>query len=368
MNYLIVFIIGVIFGILLFFIINLFHKKEEIERIRESFGNLSLEALRKNSEEFIKLSNEILSKQTQSGEKALDVIKKDLEYNLQNIQNLMVSIEKDREQKFGELSTLVKSSTEQMSKLYDVTNQLKTALANSKVRGQWGERMAEDVLRLAGFIEGINYIKQKELEKASGRPDFTFLLPKGLKLNMDVKFPLDNYLHYLEAESESDKQSYKNQFLKDVRSRVSEVITKDYINPEENTIDYVMVFIPNEQIYAFINENDRTILDEALKNKVVLCSPLTLYAILAVIRQAIDNFNMERTSTQILSILGTFSKNWYSFIECFDKLGEKIEGVQKEFNILTSTRKNQLERSLRQIEDLRIQKGITEETVDYKIK
>ncbi|MFH1824523.1 MAG: DNA recombination protein RmuC [Candidatus Firestonebacteria bacterium] len=356
MNCLLVFIIGVVFGIIVVFIINLIRKKEETERIKESFGNLSLEALRKNSEEFLKLANEILSKQTQSGEKTLGVIKQDMEGNLQNVQNLMVSLEKDREQKFGEISTLVKSSTEQVSKLSDVTNQLNTALASSKIRGQWGERMAEDVLRLAGFMEGINYLKQKSLEKTNTRPDFTFLLPNGLKLNMDVKFPLDNYLHYFEAGGETEMQNYKSQFLRDVRSRIKEVTTRDYINPEENTIDYMIVFIPNEQVYAFINENDRTILDDALKNKVVLCSPLTLYAILAVIRQAIDNFKMEKTASQVLVLLNTVSKQWTNFIECFDDLGKKIENVQKEYNALISTRKNQVEKTLRQIEELKVQR------------
>jgi len=77
------------------------------------------------------------------------------------------------------------------------TNALREALASTKVRGQWGERMAEDVLRLAGFIENINYSKQKQLKSwISAR--FYFLTAQNLKLNMDVKFPLDNYVKCLE--------------------------------------------------------------------------------------------------------------------------------------------------------------------------
>ena len=125
------------------------------------------------------------------------------------------------------------------------------------------------------------------METSQSRPDYTFLLPQNLKLNMDVKFPLDNYLHYLETDAESDRVKFKSQFLKDVRNRIKEVTTRDYINPEENTVDYMIVFIPNEQVYAFINENDATLLDDDLKTKVILCSPITLYAILAVIRQGV---------------------------------------------------------------------------------
>ena len=89
-------------------------------------------------------------------------------------------------------------------------------------------------------------------------PDYTFPLPQGRKVNMDVKFPLDNYVRYLEAERDADRETLKAQFLRDVKARIKEVTTRDYINPEENTLDYVLVFIPNEQVYAFINENDPT--------------------------------------------------------------------------------------------------------------
>jgi DNA recombination protein RmuC len=219
--------------------------------------------------------------------------------------------------------------------------------------------MAEDVLRLAGFVEGINYRKQKTLETAKTRPDFTFLLPQDLKVNMDVKFPLDNYLRYMEEEGEIEKRNYKNQFLKDVRERIKEVTTREYINPEDKTVDYVIVFIPNEQVYAFINESDSTIIDDALKSKVVLCSPVTLYAILAVIRQAVDSFNLEKTAAEILSLLGTFNRQWTLFQKSLEKMGKRIEEAQKEYITLTSTRCNQLERPLRKIEDLRKQRGIS---------
>jgi len=387
MEHLVVFIIGVIFGAAIVLIINWLRRREAqaiaqelisqvesqkiqdleilINRIKESFGSLSLVALSKNSEEFLKLAGETLSKQMQIGEKELEGKKKlidqtleAMKVDLQKVQDLVTQFEKDRERKFGELVNQLKLTAEQTGKLQETANKLYTALASTRVRGQWGERMAEDVLRLAGFIEGINYLKQKTLETT--RPDYTFLLPQNLKVNMDVKFPLDNYLRYLEAGEESQKEMYKTQFLKDARRRIMEVTTRDYINPEENTVDYVIVFIPNEQVYAFIIENDRSLLDEALKNKVILCSPITLYAVLAVIRQAVDNFNLEKTAAQILSLLGAFNKQWSAFLKSLEKMGKKIEEAQNEFLILTTTRRKQLERPLREIEDLRKQKGIAE--------
>ncbi len=238
-----------------------------------------------------------------------------------------------------------------------MTNSLREALASPKVRGQWGERMAEDVLRLAGFVEGVNYWKQKTLEGAGSRPDFTFMLPRDLILNMDVKFPLDNYLKYLEA-PDAEKEKHRGDFLRDVRARIKEVTNRDYINASQNTIDYVILFIPNEQVYAFIHEQDRSILDEGLRNKVIFCSPVTLFAVLAVIRQAVDNFALEQTSNEILILLGSFKKQWEEFVAKMEQMGKKIEDARKEYEALTTTRRRQLEKPLDKIESLRTQRGL----------
>ncbi|MFC1919720.1 DNA recombination protein RmuC [Chloroflexota bacterium] len=206
----------------------------------------------------------------------------------------------------------------------------------------------------------IHSTKQKAMETTASRPDFTFWLPQGLKVNMDVKFPLNNYMNYMNAEVDLEREKLKAQFLKDARQRIMEVTTREYINPEENTVDYALVFIPNEQVYCFINENDRNLIDEALKKKVIVCSPLSLYAILAVIRQAVDNFNLEKTASQILALFGAFNKQWQAFKSSMEKMGRRIDDAKREYDLLVSTRSNQLERPLEQIDRLRIQKGIQE--------
>lgn len=336
-----------------------------IDNLKTSFAALSLNALERNTDQFMRVAQQTLSSQAQAGGKELEgkkqLIDQTLEAmrnELEKVQGCIQTLEKDRENKFGELAAQLKATAENNRRLQETADQLKLVLVNSKTRGQWGERMAEDVLRLAGFMEGINYKKQRTLDGTANRPDFTFLLPRDLKLNMDVKFPFDNYLRYLEAGSELEKESYKSAFFKDVRDRIREVTTRDYINPEAQTLDYVIVFIPNEQVYGFILENQADFFDDALKSKVILCSPLTLYAILSVIRQGIDNFQLEQSATQMASLMGSFAKQYEAFMAAFEKMGKKIEEAQKEFNLLASTRRTQLERPLAQIEELRRQKGI----------
>jgi DNA recombination protein RmuC len=272
-----------------------------------------------------------------------------------SMRNLFTDEMGNRRQTFGTVSEQLNTAAKQTNALLQVTNALSHALSHPTIRGQWGERMVEDVLKPVGFQEGINYIKQTGMELTADRPDFTFLLPRGLKVNLDAKFPLDSYLAYYQAKTEEEKREYKKRFLGDVRRRVKGVVGKGYINPEENTVDFVLVFIPNEQVYSFINVYDPALYDDAIMNKVVLCSPWTLYPVLSIIRTAIDNFILEKTTASLLPLMGNFDKQWEAFNECLDKMGRKIAEAQKEHEQLVGTRHRQLDKVLSQIETLRQQ-------------
>jgi DNA recombination protein RmuC len=340
--------------------------------LSDTFKVLSMDALTKNSDEFkkyadefIRLSEEKLKTQTVEGRKELEGKKELIDRNVEAIGKTLAEVQKRIEdmgktsgEKITEVATLIKKHEEVTSKLKDTTEHLGHALASSKKRGEWGERMAEDIVRLVGMVEGVSYMKQKVLETSAGRPDYTFFLPNKLKINMDVKFPLDNYVHYLNAESEHDKKRYRDELLKNTKMMMKQVTSRDYINPAENTVDYVIIFIPNEQVYGFINETDPMIMDEALKQKVILCSPFTLYAVLAVVRQAVENFNLERTASEILKLLSEFSRQWSAYKDKFKVMGDRLDAAKKEYDSLVTTRSTMLEKPLRKIDDLSKEKSL----------
>jgi DNA recombination protein RmuC len=271
---------------------------------------------------------------------------------LDKVTDLVRQLDGGQRRAYGELSNELRRQHEGLTALSEHTQQLREALASSKVRGQWGERMAEDVLRLAGLLEGVNYRKQATLGNA-GRPDYTFLMPNGRVMHMDVKFPLDNYVRHLEAGNEIERKQFRDQFLRDVRDRVKELTGRGYLDATDETVDCLLMFIPNEQVYAFVHEHDRAILDDAMRNKIVVCSPLTLYAVLAVVRQAVDNFQLERTSSEILSLLGEFSRQWEKYATQLEKVQQRFEQVAKEYSGLMTTRHRALQRPLDKIEHLR---------------
>ena len=212
--------------------------------------------------------------------------------------------------------------------------------------------MAQDVLTHAGLKEGINYRVQKGIE-SGGRPDFTFLMPRDMVLHMDVKFPFDNYLAFLEAEGSDEvaAESFRKQFVKDARDRVKELADRRY-HEEADSVDTVILMIPNESVFAFVQENDASLMDVAMGSKIVLCGPSTLLAVLQVVRQAMDNFMLERQSHEILDCLVAFRNEWTKYSNQIDKHGKHMATAMKSFEDLSGTRTNVLQRKLNKIDQL----------------
>ena len=307
------------------------------EQIKES-NKSYLDQLTEKSETQTKAHN----KELETKKELIDQRLTDMDVKLGKVERLVQELQTDRKAQYGALDDQLKSLT-------STTSSLQKALADNRVRGQWGERIAEDILRLLGFVEGVNYVKQATTDDGS-RPDFTFRLPNQLSLNMDAKFPLDNYMRYSEANTEADKRSFSDKFLRDVNSRVSEIQKRDYIGAE--TLDCVLVFIPNEQVYRFIHEQDHSIIDSALRQKVILCSPLTLYIVLAVIRQASQNFNIEQQSRQIVTIVNEIRQEWDKYTGEMQTLSNHFQRVYNNLQRLTVTRTRALDRRFDKIEGL----------------
>jgi DNA recombination protein RmuC len=261
---------------------------------------------------------------------------------------LVHELERGHAEQLGMLSAEIRHVHRQGVELTDATRDLREALVSTRARGQWGERMAEDVLRLAGLIENVNYRKQKATHSGS-IPDFTFLLSTDLCLHMDVKFPFDNYIRFINTGNEPCRDT----FLRDVRARVRELACRDYVDPAGGTVDFVLLFIPNDQVLTFIQEHDPNLISDALRQKVVCCSPLSLFPVLQVVRQAAEGLQLEHNIAEIHSLLGAFVYQWDQFTKQLEGLGTHLERAQKTYEGLFTTRRRTLERSLERLNDLR---------------
>ncbi len=292
----------------------------------------------------------------------------ELRLEMKRIEKMMHDLQREAAGQHGMLVNQLQEAVKATGQLQQTTGSLREALGSSSKRGNWGERMAQDVLRFAGLVEGINYRVQKGIE-SGGRPDFTFLMPRDMVLHMDVKFPADNYLAFLENETTdaAAAENFRKQFVKDARARVKELSTRRY-HEESDSVDAVVLLIPNESIFAFVQENDAELMDVAMKSKIVLCGPSTLIAVLQVIRQAMDNFMLERRSTEILECLNGFKAEWSKFSKEMERHGKHMQTAMNSYEALSGTRTNVLNRNLDKIERLQAATGTEPAVVAAKVR
>ena len=306
-------------------------------------GTEKLEANMKLGEQKYDASTSIIEKQNQQ-----------VRAEMQRIEKMLTDLQEKTAGQHGAVVTQLQETAKIAGQLQQTTGSLRDALGSAKKRGNWGERMAEDVLTRAGMVEGINYRAQKGVE-SGGRPDFTILMPRQMVLHMDVKFPADNYLKFLDAEQDASAEaaSYRKQFVKDARGRVKELVGRKY-HEESDSVDTVVLFIPNESVFTFVQESDPDLMDEAMRQKIVLCGPSTLVAVLQVVRQAMDNFMLERRSNEIMECLSGFKHEWVKFSDKVTQHGKQLDTAMKSFHELAGTRSNQLQRQLNRIDELQV--------------
>ncbi len=332
--------------IAVFFVLTTFLRKQIHQEVKES------------QEQFLQLARQQFEADQNKATMELETRKQVVESSVQGLkeqldqyQKLLRDLERDRAEKYGSLENELKNASLSTAKLQEATNNLNNILGNNQKRGQWGERMAEDIIRYAGLAEGVNYLKQTKLDTTTTKPDYTFFLPDDHKINMDVKFPLDNYQKMLESEVDTEVEKYRKEFERNVKGRIKEIQNRDYINPAENTLDFVLLFIPNEQVFGFIQSEMSGLMDEALQQKVVLCSPFTLYAMLSIVRQAFENFRYEKDLKDIIISIEQFAKIFELFKGRFDNIGKSIEKLEGIYSDIREKSFKQLDGKIKQIDE-----------------
>jgi len=317
--------------------------------LESKFLKLSNDALRNNSEQFIQCAKEVLHSQKNEikvdleGKKSaiaelIEEIRKDIRHN----EDRLAKSDEDRIKSFSTLSSELKSQQEITKDLKMSTEKLKGLLSNNQLRGAFGEQVAEDLLQMAGFVIGATYIKNEAQQTQNTRPDFTILLPDQTKINIDVKFPYSSLVKTLEAENDQEKKAWFKKFKDDVKEKIRQVCTREYINPEEKTVDFVILFIPNEMIFSYIYEQMNDVWEDSMRKKVVLAGPFSFTAILRMVKQAYTNFRYQENLHHIIGLIQRFDTEYQKFTEEVDKLGDRIDSAKRQFDTVSTTRSRQL--------------------------
>lgn len=271
-----------------------------------------------------------------------------LEHELKARQTDLRQIEKDREAKFSQLTSALSQQRELTNDLHVTVRKLQQVLQNNQHRGSWGEKVLEDILRSHGLQEGVHFARQQQL--GTGRPDITLLLPNERVVPVDVKFPYAALQRYAAAETDQLRERSLKEFEQDVRKQIQKVA--GYIQPDQDTLDYALLFVPNEAVFSFINQELPQVIDQAMQQRVILVSPFTFLIVARTITESYRNFMIESNIRSTLRQLDGFRQEWGKFTDQLGKFGHSIESMSSAYQELTGTRFRQLEKKLESVERL----------------
>ncbi|MFA5749955.1 MAG: DNA recombination protein RmuC [Candidatus Shapirobacteria bacterium] len=310
------------------------------KEISNSLNQIFPEVLKNANQQLITMADQKIGTDLNNKKQAIEQLVNRALLEIEKNNKKMDDVENKR---IGSFSTLTEKLEEQKlltHQLRTTTEGLKSVLSNNQMRGQFGEQVAEDLLKMSGFVSGVNYDKQ--VSGDSSRPDFTVYMPDGMKVNVDSKFPYQNLVKMSEAETKEEKEKFKKLFEQDIKTKIKEVTGREYINPEDNTVDFVILFIPNEMIFSFIYDRFPDLWQDAMSKKVILAGPFSFTAILRMVHQAYDNFRYQKNVAVIIGHIKKFAEEFDNYNKGFKDIGGRIEALQKQYTAVDTTRTNQL--------------------------
>ena len=345
---------GILLGIGLFYFLKKGQQtsSEDItETIEQRLEDIVPKALMEANDYLVRTARESLTSETKQSRIDLENKRQEIERMVKSMDDYLKEAEKERIDSYATLKSSVEESRKITEQLSVNTENLKKVLSDNQVRGQFGERVADDLLKMAGFVRGVDYEFNKQQEGSKTRPDFAVFLPDGTRINVDSKFPYANLQKMSDTDDQGMKEKYMKAFERDVKEKIKQVTSRDYINPEDKTVDFVILFIPNEMIFSYIYDKMPDISQEAMEGKVILAGPFSFTAILRMIRQSYENFRVQKNIYNIIGHVKAFEKEFDNFSGEFYKIGDRIDSLQKQYDTVSTTRFNQLVRKVDKVKE-----------------
>jgi len=329
-----------------------------LDGVKLAFHDISRETQGQTRDDVLRLAQVQLAAERRSQGDALDAERGELSARintmlgqLERTQGLIRELEKDRTGKFQALAGQLEAAGERAKELGHTTQQLARTLSGSRIRGAFGEQLAEDVLRAIGLEPGLHYRRQQALD-GERRPDFLLQLGSGHKLAMDVKFPLDNYRRAVEAADDDSRRRLEAQFVKDVRQHVAAVAARAYAAPGLGTAEFALLFVPSDALLVTILELAPETLEQALRQGVALVGPSTLFALLATLRLLDREARLARAGKELARAMAGFRQAWQAYAERAGRTERRLEDTLDELRKLYGLRRATVDRAMAGVETL----------------
>lgn len=298
-----------------------------------AFAALAHDALRNNSAEFLKLANENLQRlhaqsqgELQAREKAIEGFVKPVRDALEKAEQQIREIENARKEAYGSLTRHLETMAQTQQMLHSETRNLVQALRRPEVRGQWGEMTLRRLVELAGMVEHCDFFEQEHTVSGdvARRPDMIVRMPDQREIIVDVKTPLDAYLNAVEAADAEARLRFLEKHARNVRDCVRELANKAYWAQFARSPDFVVLFIPGDQFLSAALDHDRTLLEDALRQKVILATPTSFVALLRAVAYGWRQQALADNAEQIRHVGDELYKRLAVFSEHLGRLGKAL--------------------------------------------
>jgi DNA recombination protein RmuC len=330
-------------------------------RLREAFASVSAEALAKNNEAFLQLARERFKALSVEATGSLDQRKTQIEALLAPLQQILTQyqsrladIEKSRVESYSMLREQLGSLTEIQRTLNTQTTQLVSALRRPQTRGQWGEITLRRLVELAGMSSRCDFVEQSTVDGEDGRlrPDMVVHLPGERAIVIDCKASLDAFLDASAAADEDARKQCFARHSQQVRARARELSAKSYWSQFKRAPEYVVMFLPGEAFLYAAVEQDGSLVEDCLRNSVIVATPTTLMALL----KAIEFGWRQEDISQNVEEIRRHGKDLYDrvaiFAAHFQRLGTGIGSVVETYNESVASLESRLLVSARKIGEL----------------
>ncbi len=331
------------------------------EQLQGVFGDLARDTLKSNSEVFLQLARERLARQQSDASQALKERETAIESLVRPIREALAkteaqiqAIERERIDAFATIKTQMEGIATGQLSLSRETRNLVTALRRPDVRGQWGEITLRRLVELSGMTAHVDFTEQLHRVTDSGaiRPDMVVHMPEQRDIVVDVKTPLEAYLAAVEAQSDEERSAQLRRHAQIVGARVRELASKQYWSQFERSPDFVILFLPGDQFLTAALQENPALIDESLRQNVMLATPTSLVALLKTVAFGWRQTLLAENAGQIRRLGEDLYRRLAVFVEHLGRMGKSLGSSVDSFNKAVGSLEQQVLPGARRFEEL----------------